>query len=708
MLNIILMIILFSISILNLNAQNVKYGLFGEYGIDQTKADFNKLKDIPNCCPQFLDGSGNGISLGALVELPIEKEYGFMFRLSYTSFESKMLSKELTSVIVSNVIQSGEFNHTLNGTFSKVGLDPLFYYSIFTNFKINLGLRLAYNLSSKFEQKETIEGTYGSFYDINGKDTGRVRNEMYDKDIPNASAFSIYGLGGLSYDLPLNKQKSLLLSPSVFVYYNINSQVDDVSWNVNSIRPGLAIKYTPQEEIKIIKKIDEIRKIDTIYKELEEVTSNFNFGKESIIQDVKLDEEVELTTNYYSRTDTIFTAKEYRLEGKLEAFGIDSLGNEIKSAVFNIEEFVSNKLQPLLPYIFFDNNSSEIQNKYVKITKDEVSNFDFKQLSKYTTLETYYQILNIVGKRMVENSNAKLRIVGCNSGIGEELDNTLLSEKRATMIKEYFELVWGIDNSRLKVEKRQLPDQKSTPITDIDKMAENRRVELISDVYEITSPIFLYDTLRKANPPTARFYTSATTNSSLKNWTLNAKQNSSNKSNFEQSGNDILPKSFDWQLNNNQKLIPSLNQQIEVTLNLENLKGMKMSISSILPVNYISITKKRIEKINDMEISRYNLILFDFNKFDIKSNNQKIVDFIKKNLNPESKVKITGYTDKTGEAQLNLKLSQNRAQATKDILSHPNSTAVGEGNNISLFNNEYPEGRFYCRTVDIYVETPIK
>lgn len=540
-----LIIVVFSFCVVNIYAQEIKYGLFGEYGIDQTTADFKKLKDIPNCCPQFSIGNGNGITFGALIEIPIEKQYGFLIRASYTSFSGNMSSIETTPIIVNGSLKTGEFNHLLDGNFSKVGIDPLFYYSILPNLNLNLGLRLAFKISSKFNQKETIEGPYGSFYDINGKDTGRVRNEYLDKDIPNAGSLSIYSLIGLSYDLPMNKNKSLFLSPSVFYYYNVNSQVSDVNWSINSIRPGLAIKYSPQEEIKIIKKIDEIRKIDTIYKELEVITSNFNFGRESITEEVKLFDDVELTTKYYSRTDTIFTAKEYTMEGKIDAVGIDSLGNEIKSAVFNIEEFVSNKLQPLLPYIFFDNNSSEIQNKYVKITKDEVSNFDFKQLSKYTTLETYYQILNIVGKRMVENSNAKLRIVGCNSGIGEELDNTLLSKKRATMIKEYFELVWGIDNSRLKVEKRQLPDQKSTPITDIDKMAENRRVELISDVYEITSPIFLYDTLRKANPPTARFYTSATTNSSLKNWTLNAKQNSSNKSNFEQSGNDILPKSFD-------------------------------------------------------------------------------------------------------------------------------------------------------------------
>lgn len=702
MLSRILLIILFCIGVLNLNAQDMKYGLFGEFGIDQTKADFNKLKDIPNCCPQFLNGSGNGISIGALIDYPLAKDYGLIFRASYTSFESKMLSTEGTFVIVNNVIKAGEFNHSLNGYFSKVGLDPLFYYSIFPNLKVNLGMRLAFKLSSQFDQKETVVGPYGSFIDTLGNDIGRLRNNMTGKDIPNASSFSLYGLIGFSYDLPLNKNRSMLISPSIFYYYNLNSQVSDVSWSINSIRPGLALIYSPHETIK---KSKDIKKIDTVYKVLDIIATNFNYGKESTKQEILEEDNIETTINYYYRTDTIFTSKVYALDGSLKAIGIGSLGRETSLAKFTIEEFVSNRLQPLLPYIFFEDNVSELSNKYKSISKSEANNFELKQLAKSSTLETYYQILNIIGKRLRENPIAKLRIVGCNSATGAELDNLILSEERSNTVKKYFVDNWGIDANRLQVEKRNLPEMKSTPINEIDKIAENRRVEFYSDNYEILAPIFLYDTLRTSNPPTVRFNLTANADAGLKDWKILASQ--SNNINFEKSGNDNVPNSIDWQLVQNQRTMPSLNEKVKVNFSILDNKGKSKLFSDELAITYLSISKKRIEKINDMEIDRYNLILFDFNKFDIKSNNQKIVDFIKKNLKPESQVKITGYTDKTGDAQLNIKLSQNRASATKDALGHLNSTAIGDGNK-DLYNNELPEGRFYCRTVDIYVETPIK
>lgn len=110
----------------------------------------------------------------------------------------------------------------------------------------------------------------------------------------------------------------------------------------------------------------------------------------------------------------------------------------------------------------------------------------------------------------------------------------------------------------------------------------------------------------------------------------------------------------------------------------------------------------------DKEISRYNLILFEFSKYELKPSDAKIIDIIKKNLKPTSHISITGYTDRAGDAQRNAKLSQNRANEVKDALNHPNTVVVGAGGKTFLYNNDIPEGRFYCRTVDILVETPVK
>src|SRR6185369_6854210 len=150
--NLILFFVIIVISHSNGYAQTerwklAKYGIFGEFGLDQNTADFNKLQEIPNCCPKFTGGSGSGISVGGLLDLPFTPSLGMIFRGSFTTFSGNMQTIEPTTIITGNTLQDGSFEHTLNGSFSKIGIDPLFYYTIIPNLKVNLGARLAFKLS---------------------------------------------------------------------------------------------------------------------------------------------------------------------------------------------------------------------------------------------------------------------------------------------------------------------------------------------------------------------------------------------------------------------------------------------------------------------------------------------------------------------------------------------------------------------------------
>lgn len=684
--------------------KSIKYGIFGEFSIDQNVADFNKLQAIPNCCPKFTGGSGTGASLGGLVDIPFAPSFGMILRGSFTSFTGNMKSIEPTTVISGNTLQDGNFEHTLNGAFTKIGIDPLFYYSIIPNLKVNLGARLAFKLSSTYDQKETIVGTTGSFVDTNGNEVGRIRNNL-SGDIPNAAGFTLYGLLGLSYDLPMNSTKTFLMSPSVFYYYDFNSMVSDVSWKINSLRFGLGIKYSPVSKTK---KYDEIRKVDTVYIQRNNIVSNFSKGTEKTKTEVLSDDVSETTVTYYQRTDTVFTQKVFALDGSINVVGVDSLGNETNSAGFTVEEFTSNRIQPLLPYIFFDDNSGAIPSKYSSLHQEQAQKFTLKSLAKSETLETYYNLLNIVGKRMQDNPTATLKIVGCNSGAGSELGNKTLSTDRATAVKNYLQDVWKVDESRLIIESRDTPGTPSTPLNEPDKIAENRRVELYSSTYEILEPLDLSDTLRVANPPIARFKPLVNAEAGMKEWLIKANQKNTSTFNFEKTGQSTPPKSIDWVMNENRHSIPSLDNQIDVSFQIRDMSGQSKEISTSIPISYISINKKRQERMQDKEISRYNLILFEFSKYELKPSDAKIIDIIKKNLKPTSHISITGYTDRAGDAQRNAKLSQNRANEVKDALNHPNTVVVGAGGKTFLYNNDIPEGRFYCRTVDILVETPVK
>ncbi|MER3328640.1 MAG: OmpA family protein, partial [Candidatus Kapaibacterium sp.] len=131
-------------------------------------------------------------------------------------------------------------------------------------------------------------------------------------------------------------------------------------------------------------------------------------------------------------------------------------------------------------------------------------NFSFKQLFDLKTMEVYYEILNIVGKRMQFYPQAKIELVGCNSDQGLEKDKIGLSRDRAETVKKYLVDEWGIDPTRITVNSQNLPDNPSN-VNEPDGIVENRRVEMNANIPQIFEPMNIKDTLRTSNPPHIRF-----------------------------------------------------------------------------------------------------------------------------------------------------------------------------------------------------------
>jgi outer membrane protein OmpA-like peptidoglycan-associated protein len=307
---------------------------------------------------------------------------------------------------------------------------------------------------------------------------------------------------------------------------------------------------------------------------------------------------------------------------------------------------------------------------------------------------------------MLENPTTKITLLGCNSDIGAEKNNSLLSTKRAEEVKNYLVNVWKISSDRIKLESRGLPAKASLPKDEADKIAENRRVEILSDEYEILKPVFIEKIDRTANPPIARFKQSANSEIGLKNWEVTAYQTSDPTNKYISSGTSQLLQTVDWKLDNFQKIIPKFPEPLLYSLKLTDSKGNEKFIDSkTLPIKVVTLQEKKKEMLGDYEIERFSLILFDFDKANIEGNNQKIIDFIKTRIKPNSEVEISGYTDRTGEEDYNKKLSSMRAEQTKKALGTSAAKAQGFGEEKLIYDNELPEGRFYCRTIEITVRT---
>jgi outer membrane protein OmpA-like peptidoglycan-associated protein len=115
---------------------------------------------------------------------------------------------------------------------------------------------------------------------------------------------------------------------------------------------------------------------------------------------------------------------------------------------------------------------------------------------------------------------------------------------------------------------------------------------------------------------------------------------------------------------------------------------------------------------NQYEVSRLNLIVFDFDRDDmVEANRVMMRRFVLDAIKPNSQVSVTGSTDRLGEAKYNKELSESRAKGVQDFMRRVNPAinfqeVRGTGASSLPFDNDLPEGRYYCRTVSITVQTP--
>jgi outer membrane protein OmpA-like peptidoglycan-associated protein len=132
------------------------------------------------------------------------------------------------------------------------------------------------------------------------------------------------------------------------------------------------------------------------------------------------------------------------------------------------------------------------------------------------------------------------------------------------------------------------------------------------------------------------------------------------------------------------------------------------SESATVPVTERTLVDKRTTGGTDKTMDRYSLILFGFDRSELTDQHKALIENIKPRLSPASSVSITGYTDRIGSDDYNLRLSEQRARAVSAGLAVQRATITGQGEKLPLYDNDSPEGRFYSRTVEIVVETPLR
>jgi len=509
-----------------------------------------------------------------------------------------------------------------------------------------------------FELSIPIVATYSFESSISNLDTTMVfpngtrdMPEFTDKEMPNQSLrFAL--VMGAGYNFNLNNNWTL--SPELsfrMPFTSVSSNTNLDSWSVPQLRLGVNLTYS--------------------------------FNEEPPPPDPLSTISVDFKGVYYH----------------------DKNSNKQTATKINVEEVQYAELFPIVPYIFNDLNSEYPSKRTQTLaTESAAGQFSINQLNA-DAIGINNSTLDIIGTRLQKYPRAKLTIIGSLDGAAEK-GNIELAQKRADFAKMYLVANYSANADNIKTLAKELPENASTTRV-ADGVEENRRIEIRSNFPEILEPILITKEKQTFSEPKAiEFETEINSTDSIKTWEFEISQAARLIKRISGSGK---PGDISWSIKPNS--LSASEVPVDYTLTAENVKGKLDSKSGTLPIYFNSYSKSDVEETPDKLISKYSLIVFDFNSPEISEDDEYI---LKKNvlssIKYNSTVQIYGYSDRIGDEDYNQKLALKRAERVKKYLQSKASKAkyevYGIGEEMEIFDNNLPIGRHLSRTVQIYVITP--
>jgi len=681
----------------NLNLQSQNYGIF--FGLEylRKEGDFRQFKSIPDSIPYI--GSGIAITgnIGAYYNFKISRNIYLQSQVGIGFLPLRIDAERDFSMLFDTGRVSNEFllNKKLSLELNQIipFLSFCLNYTPIKHLSFNAGLTSAFHLSSpsqiSYFDKKYFRDSIPRFK----VDTGYLPSGGKNKH-PVSLTFVV----GVNYEIPFSLANSFKLGLSPYFSFGFSNLTSEFTSDLVAF--GFRLNISPT---KLTSKITPAKPplpniIDTLPAQ----------NNQSPLVEEKTHPSLP-QFNYNLDLINIY-------KGKYHFF----------HSVFWIKKNIENHV-PLLNYVFFDYGSSKLAERYIRL--DNSGDFNPDSLNYKNPLDVYWNILNIIGYRLQQNPEAKIRLIGCNSNIGEEYDNLRLSKMRAEIISNYLAEVWNISPKRISIEARNLPQNPSNPNIP-EGNQENQRVEIHSDSPDILSPVTIIETNYIFVPDTIRF--KITMNSETKGYKVKFLDSVFYGFNLNPS---IKVDSFDVSLskffqNRSLEKIDSLGELYGEISGLKNTKFKYIPISVELYhksgfieemiSTFIALSEPKDKKMlfisgNDstlLEIpelpqksnEKFSLILFDFNSSKITPHQKDFLTKISPKIAEARNIKLIGHTDIIGERNYNFELSKARAEEVARVLNLNSAHVLGVGSQQIRFDNELPEGRFYSRTVEIVVE----
>lgn len=468
----------------------LRFGGFLGGGYDIHSANFTSLRGVPNCCPVFEGGSGNGFQMQGVVEVPFSTKFFLATRIGFTVRSGTLQKDESTTLFVNNQPSSGIFRHTMELNSPQIMIDILPHYTLFEKLSVFAGVSAGIQISPTFNQRETIAvPEFGStFADSNGNNSNqRIRNQ-FSGALPDANPLQLGVMAGMGYTIPLNASTSLLARPEVSIRIPLTSYASTVSWNATALQLGISILYRqmPEKEIPPVivietpqTKTEEVKQPPPTFIEekKEEVDEKFTITGRTlksdgtplqtsiIIEDLQTGETIgksESNPNTGAYKFSLDFGRYYSYSYQADGFYPPSKRIDLRSkpaknslneedvVVKSIEEILASGEEIRINNIFFDSDKADLLKE------------SFLELDKLIQILNKYPNIHVILEAHTDN-------------IGSDKYNDDLSLRRAKAVQQYL-----VTNSiaAKRITEKGFGKRKPVSTNDTEEgRAANRRVQ---------------------------------------------------------------------------------------------------------------------------------------------------------------------------------------------------------------------------------------
>lgn len=665
-----------------LDSTFTRYGVFGQFGRTAQSIGFTKLPGFPEktCCPdQPYDNTvTTGFAAGVLGEYPLTRALMAALRVGYANIgsDSAFVGIAMPSVNTSGsqtanaagkVFEEYRFTPRLSllTVTPMLGMRPSRSLSLYVGVQASIFLQKNYSLVSQLPDGITYDATQTNQLTLRSNEA-----------LPQAAPILLAATGGLSYEVPLNRTGTTLLSVEAFYTYGLNSPVQGERWKMSSIRGGISLRFAPYRTTEL--SANEIQ----------------NLFQDSLRRSQLLVDSAIANSN---RSDSLIReARKQTLSVRItNVSGIAPDGKRLEKPTLTVETADVNEAKYVLSAVFFTEGSAVLPSRYKRILPAGRGDFSVENTARLANLGLYYHVLNVVGKRLAENPQATITLVGCNADAGMEKDNRKLSRLRAEAVAGYLQDVWRITPERMELQDRNLPEQgtnaRDEKASEERRLEECRRVEIRSNYPVVLSDVLYRGVRRTVTPSVVDVGLEVNAGAGLKQWNLECTQfdNREEKLLFSYEGGNIAPEHYLWKVDERQTSIPPAIGTMDIKLSITDVNNRNTDAQPIsIPVEQ-KTSKEQSDAFSFLLTSNEAALVAK----DVRV--QQTTVAIKQLLKPTSRILITGNVNNES-AQTIVKILNLSASQVSVV---PNTAT-------QLFDAVLPEGRFYNRLIYVEIRTP--